>query len=298
MLSSCSPYSWPQVLVSIISILLASFLILIGLLCSLLFLDFELLTHEPLASLHGRTTMQYRILQISLILLPSFFPTNTTPIIPIIFFLYTAYLSYSTLRLLPHMFRVTNYIKVAMMFVLSYSLFIAIFAAGGYHQQSLLVALYSGYPIVAVLGLAAVHTRCIMLDATAQKSLANLPPVMHHSSSIVEPAETAAPAAGDQKVSRWTTTRRIVQSGIVHADSPLELKFSALNKVHRFMREHAESEFYSPEDVIAAVKVLMWKRDRSTVPKIKQLLRASMVQHGEPLFSCLLLGAVCDLFCR
>jgi hypothetical protein len=50
------------------------------------------------------------------------------------------------------------------------------------------------------------------------------------------------------------------------------------------MREHAESEFYSPEDVIAAVKVLMWKRDRSTVPKIKQLLRASMVQHGEPLF--------------
>ena len=227
--------------------------------------------------------MLYRILQVLLVLLPNFFPTNPTPIIPVIFCVYTAYLSYSTLRLLPHMFRIANYIKVAMMFVLSYSLFIAIFAAGGYHQQSLLVALYSGYPVVAVLGLAAVHTRCIMLDATAEKSLSNLPPSMHHSSSIVEPSETSSPTAGDQKVSRWTLARRIVQSGVVHADSPLELKFSAFNKVHRFMREHAESEFYSPEDVIAAVKVLMWKRDRSTVPKIKQLLRASMVQHGEPV---------------
>jgi hypothetical protein len=47
------------------------------------------------------------------------------------------------------------------------------------------------------------------------------------------------------------------------------------------MREHAESEFFSAEDVLAAVKVLLWKRDRSTVPKIKQLLRASMLQHGQ-----------------
>lgn len=269
---------------SIISIALSSFLILIGLICSLLFLDFDLLTHEPLASLHGRTMMQYLILQILLILLPNFFPTNPTPIIPILFFLFAAHLSYSTLRLLPHMFQLTNYIKVAMMFTLTYSLFIGIFAAGGFDQQSLLVALYSGYPIVAILGLAAVHTRCVMLDATAQKSLANLPPAMHHSSSsALEPVPPAVAPAADQKVSRWSTTRRVVQSGIVLADSPLELKFSTLNKVHRFMREHAESEFYSPEDVIAAVKVLLWKRDRSAVPKIKQLLRASMLQHGETI---------------
>jgi hypothetical protein len=63
-----------------------------------------------------------------------------------------------------------------------------------------------------------------------------------------------------------------------------------LNKVHRYMREHAESEFFSAEDVIAAVKVLLWQRDRSTVPKIKQLLRASMIQHGELTF--VLLGAI------
>ncbi len=54
-----------------------------------------------------------------------------------------------------------------------------------------------------------------------------------------------------------------------------------LIKVHRYMREHSESEFYNPEDVIAAAKVLMWQRQRSSVSKIKQLLRASMMQHGE-----------------
>ncbi len=278
-MSLCSPYSWPQVIVSIISIFLSSLLIVFGLFCSLLFLDFDLLTHEPLASLHGRTMMQYLILQISLILLPNFFPTSPTPIVPIIFFSFAAYLSYGTLRLLPHMYRFTNYIKVSMMFMLTYSLFIAIFAAGGFNQESLLTALYSGYPVVAIFGLAAVHVRCIMLEATAQKSLANLPSSMNH--SIVDAAAPAVvAAASDQKVSRWSTTRRIVQTGIVHADSPLELKFSTLNKVHRYMREHAESEFFSPEDVLAAVKVLLWKKDRSTVPKIKQLLRASMLQHG------------------
>ena len=47
------------------------------------------------------------------------------------------------------------------------------------------------------------------------------------------------------------------------------------------MREHAESEFYSPEDALAAVKVMLWKKERASVPKIKQLLRASMLQHGE-----------------
>ena len=54
-----------------------------------------------------------------------------------------------------------------------------------------------------------------------------------------------------------------------------------LIKVHRYMREHSESEFYNPEDVIAAAKVLLWQRQRSSVSKIKQLLRASMMQHGE-----------------
>ncbi len=253
--------------------------------CSLLFLDFDLLTHEPLASLHGRTMTQYLVLQIALILLPNFFSSNTTPIIPIIFFLFSGHLSYSTLRLLPHLFQLTNYIKVSMMFMLTYSLFIAIFAAGGTDQETLLTALYAGYPVSAVLGLAAVYTRCIMLDATAQKSLANLPPAMVHHSAL-SPADNAPPAAAaavDAPVSRWSTARRVVLTGVVQADSPLELKFSALNKVHRYMREHAESEFYSAEDVLAAVKVLLWKRDRSTVPKIKQLLRASMLQHGQQL---------------
>lgn len=178
-----------------------------------------------------------------------------------------------------------------MMFMLTYSLFVAIFAAGGTDQENLLVALYSGYPIVAVLGLAAVHTRCIMLEATAQKSLSSLPASMvHHSAAADATQPSATPAASEAPVSRWSMARRIVHSGVVQADSPLELKFSALNKVHRYMREHAESEFFSAEDVIAAVKVLLWQRDRSTVPKIKQLLRASMIQHGE--LTLVLLGAI------
>jgi hypothetical protein len=237
--------------------------------------------------------MQYLVLQIALILAPNFFPSSTTPIVPIIFFFFASHLSYCTLRVLPHMFQLTNYIKVSMMFMLSYSLFIAIFAASGTDQETLLIALYSGYPVAAFLGLVAVHARCVMLDATAQKSLANLPPgIVHHSTtSTVDIVPTAAAAANDAVVSRWSTARKIVHSGVVHADSPLELKFSALNKVHRYMREHAESEFFSAEDVLAAVKVMLWKKDRSTVPKIKQLLRASMLQHGElqlhpAVFSC------------
>jgi hypothetical protein len=47
------------------------------------------------------------------------------------------------------------------------------------------------------------------------------------------------------------------------------------------MQEHSESQFYSVQDVLAAAKVLLWQRQRSSVPKIKQLLRASMLQHGE-----------------
>ena len=239
--------------------------------------------------------MQYLVLQIALILVPNFFPSNTTPIVPIIFFLFSGHLSYNTLRLLPHMFRLTNYIKVSMMFMLTYSLFIAIFAAGGTDQDSLLTALYAGYPISAVLGLAAVHARCVMLEATAQKSLANLPPAMIHHSAL-SPSDNSQPSpaapAADAPGSRWSLARRIVQTGVVQADSPLELKFSTLNKVHRYMREHAESEFFTAEDVIAAVKVMLWQRDRSTVPKIKQLLRASMLQHGEQracAFQCIFL---------
>lgn len=229
--------------------------------------------------------MHYLVLQISLILLPNFFPSNPSPIIPVIFFLFAAHLSYSIIRVLPHMFQLTNYIKVSMMFILTYSLFIGIFAAAGFNQGSLQIALYSGYPVAAVCGLGAVYARCTMLDATAHKCLSSLPASMHHhrtASSANSDAELheAAPAP-EPKPSLWSTTRRIVQTGIVHADSPLELKFPALNKVHRYMREHAESEFFSPDDVIAAVKVLLWKKDRSTVPKIKQLLRASMIQHGE-----------------
>ena len=47
------------------------------------------------------------------------------------------------------------------------------------------------------------------------------------------------------------------------------------------MREHSDSEFYTTEDVLAAAKVLLWQKQRSSVPKIKQLLRSSMIQHGE-----------------
>jgi hypothetical protein len=224
--------------------------------------------------------MHYLVLQILLILLPNFFPTNPSPIIPILYFIFAAHLSYNTVRLLPYMFRLTNYIKASMLFMLTYSLFIGIFAAGGFDQPRLLIALYSGYPIVAVCGLAVVHVRCIMLDATAQKSLANLPPEMHHHSSVPVASEVASSAA-DPKSSRWSTARRVVQTGALQADAPLELRFSVMNKVHRYMREHAESEFYTPEDVLAAVKVMLWKKERASVPKIKQLLRASMLQHGE-----------------
>ena len=302
---SHSPYAWPQVLVAIISIVLSSLLIVIGLFCSLLFLEIDLLTHEPIATLHGRTTMHYLVLQILLILLPNFFPTNPSPIIPILFFTFAAHLSYSTVRLLPYMFRLTNYIKSSMLFILTYSLFIGIFAAGGFNQPSLMIALYAGYPISAVCGLIVVHVRCIMLDATAQKSLANLPPEMHHSVSAVAVSEVASSAAGsnEQKSSRWSTARRVVQTGALQADAPLELRFSVMNKVHRYMREHAESEFYSPEDALAAVKVMLWKKERASVPKIKQLLRASMLQHGEndwtAIFSiCFVRSHFCRFFIR
>ena len=136
-----------------------------------------------------------------------------------------------------------------------------------------------------------------MLAATADKSLSSLPPELSLDTSAHAPQ--SPPSQDASKAARWVNPRKVVQAAAPNSESPLELRFSVRNKVrcvadvahvveadvlikvHRYMREHSESEFYNPEDVIAAAKVLMWQRQRSSVSKIKQLLRASMMQHGE-----------------
>ncbi len=73
-----------------------------------------------------------------------------------------------------------------------------------------------------------------------------------------------------------------------------------LMKVNRYMQEHSESQFYSTQDVLAAAKVLLWQRQRASVPKIKQLLRASMIQHGQndwtSVFSICFVSSLCHDF--
>jgi hypothetical protein len=73
-----------------------------------------------------------------------------------------------------------------------------------------------------------------------------------------------------------------------------------LMKVNRYMQEHSESQFYSTQDVLAAAKVLLWQRQRASVPKIKQLLRASMIQHGQndwtSVFSICFVSCLCHDF--
>ena len=79
------------------------------------------------------------------------FTNGTYPILAIILFLYSAHISFLTIHILPFMFQATNYIKAAMLFVLTYSLLIGVFACFGYNQSQLLVAIYAGYPLSAVL---------------------------------------------------------------------------------------------------------------------------------------------------
>jgi hypothetical protein len=78
------------------------------------------------------------------------FTTGTYPILAIVLFLYSAHISFLTIHILPFMFQATNYIKAAMLFVLTYSLLIGVFACFGYNQSQLLVAIYAGYPLSAV----------------------------------------------------------------------------------------------------------------------------------------------------
>ena len=83
-------------------------------------------------------------------LVPLFFTSGASSILAIVLCAYTAHLSYLTVRTLPFMFRATNYIKAAMLFVLTYSLLVGIFASFGYNQSQLVFAVYVGYPITAV----------------------------------------------------------------------------------------------------------------------------------------------------
>lgn len=78
-------------------------------------------------------------------------PRGSYQILSVVLFLYTAHMSFLTLHILPFMFEATNYIKTSMLFVLTYSLLIGVFASFGYDQSQLLVALYAGYPVSAVL---------------------------------------------------------------------------------------------------------------------------------------------------
>ena len=91
--------------------------------------------------------------------MPLLFTSGVSPVLAIILFVYTAHLSYLTVRILPFMFRVTNYIKAAMMFILSYSLFMGVLASFGCDQSQLLTAIYVGFPISAVRALTTLRCR-------------------------------------------------------------------------------------------------------------------------------------------
>lgn len=78
--------------------------------------------------------------------------------------------------------------------------------------------------------------------------------------------------------------------------SDFSLNFETVNRVEEYMGEWATPDFLSPIDVVAAAKVLMWRRQRKSVMQVQQLLYNSMRQHGRSdavaLFSMCLVYSV------
>jgi hypothetical protein len=81
-----------------------------------------------------------------------------------------------------------------------------------------------------VIGIIAVYCRCVLLAGTAEKSLSMLPPELTPHVSSTAPVAQAAFALDVGKESRWTSRKGLPTSS-AQADAPLELKFTAINKV-------------------------------------------------------------------
>ncbi len=82
-----------------------------------------------------------------------------------------------------------------------------------------------------VIGIIAVYCRCVLLAGTAEKSLSMMPPELTPHISSAAPVAQAAFAHDVGKASRWTSSRKGLPTNHAQSDSPLELKFSAINKV-------------------------------------------------------------------
>lgn len=65
------------------------------------------------------------------------------------------------------------------------------------------------------------------------------------------------------------------------ATEPFRLKFPVHQRLHEFMRDESERDFWTPIDAVNAAKALLWRRKIDDVPKILLILKSAMRQHGK-----------------
>ncbi len=75
------------------------------------------------------------------------------------------------------------------------------------------------------------YCRCVLLAGTAEKSLSMLPPELTPHNASAAPVVQASFAHDVGKASGWMSSRKGLPSFNAQSDGPLELKFSAINKV-------------------------------------------------------------------
>ena len=296
--STCAPFAFPQVFGTLFVLIVVIGLLFFAISCSLLFQEIDLLTYDPVAVFHGEANAGYLILQCILIFVPVV--SNTTSIlVPVVLFIAFALLAAYVLRVLPFMFRATNFIKVSMYSVLAWTNFCCILLRAGANSDAMVIIFILGSFIVAAMGTLAVYYRCKQLAATADDLLVSKVTGTSSDVLVEDPATGALAHSQSQALeSRNLRLRGSAQPAITNnrtgvkpktavsssrkaSDSPFTIEFAKISPVHRYLDEVEKSPFFQAIDAVAAAKVLLWRKKRGELVNIKSLLRTSMVQHGK-----------------
>lgn len=280
--ATCSPFAFPQVFGTLITLLVVILLLVFSVSCALLFQEIDLLTYDPIAAFHGEVNAAYLILQCILIIVPVVSST-TSSLIPALLLIGFFALAAYVLRVLPFMFRATNFIKVSMFCVLAWTNLCTLLLSSGVNVDTVVLLFILGSFVIAILGIAAVHFRCKDLAITADKLDMSRPFSFTEEDST---ARDAGPSKSSQKlrsvINAVVATNRLASKAqTVPKKGSLVIEFAEVSPVSRYMGEHEQSAFFQAIDAVAAAKVLLWRKSRGELSKIKSLLRTSMIQHGK-----------------
>jgi len=248
--STCAPFAFPQVFGTLFVLIVVIGLLFFAISCSLLFQEIDLLTYDPVAVFHGEANAGYLILQCILIFVPVV--SNTTSIlVPVVLFIAFALLAAYVLRVLPFMFRATNFIKVSMYSVLAWTNFCCILLRSSISADAIVVLFIVGSFVVAIAGFAAVYWRCKQLASTADKMLLSPARATKIELPILDrPLAEVPMSKAFQKLRKvanavMATTKLTAKVNAVIPAGALTIEFAEVSPVSRYLGEHEESPFFS-----------------------------------------------------